>query len=82
MNRVRGGFEVTFRCFENVRHKGLRISIDDREPAALYLYQDAMALLERMVLCVQAEVVIEYRVWLDRLRFFEALPISPAKNFV
>ena len=52
MNRVRSGFEVTLCCFEYARHKGLRVSINDRKPAALYLYHDAMTLFERMVLCM------------------------------
>ena len=82
MYRVRGRFEVTFRCFENVWHKGLRISINDREPGALYLDQDAMAFLERVVLCVQAEVVVEYCVRFDRFGFFKTLAVSSPKNFV
>jgi len=59
---MRGGLEITFLRFEDIRHKRLRVSIDNREPAALHLHHHTMSFLKGVILCVQTEAVFKYGV--------------------
>src|SRR2546430_16381161 len=45
-NSMRLRLKVARLSLENVRHERLRIAVVQREPAALHLHHDAMALLE------------------------------------
>ena len=73
--------EIGFLGFKDVRHKDLRIAVNDGEPGALHLDHHAMPFQKAVVLCVQAEGVLKDRVWRDRRRPFEAGTVASSKHF-
>src|SRR5580704_6119686 len=73
---------VRFLRFEDVGYKFLRIAVDDREPGALDLHHDAMALFENVIRGVQINRERRDRVWRDGFWFFEGFAEAPAENFI
>ena len=65
---------------EDIRHKGLRIAVIEREPARLDLHHDAMTRQERVVGGRERETIALRRVRRDRRGMREALPIAAAEN--
>src|SRR5439155_1665670 len=72
IDAVRGRSKIGSLCLKDVRHEGLRIAIDEREPRALHLHHHTMSFEKRVVLRVEAPGVFRDRVRHDRLRFLEA----------
>ena len=58
----------------------LRVAVDDREPCALHLDHDLVALLEDMVLVNQVNVELGHPVRDERLRLLEALVVAAAEH--
>src|SRR5258708_26124496 len=65
---------------EDVRNKGLRIAVVEREPAGLHLHHDAVAGQENVVCRWQIEAVEEGLPRCDWLRIFETLAIAAAED--
>ena len=77
-----GGFdEIIGRGSHDVREKLLRISIIEREPRALHLDLDAMALEKRVICGVQTKTVFLDFVSRDGFRVFKAAAVTAAKDF-
>src|SRR5438132_5125650 len=62
IDAVRGRSEIGSLCLKDVRHEGLRIAIDEREPRALHLHHQTMSFEKRVVLRVEAPGVFRDRV--------------------
>src|SRR5437899_1065371 len=70
---MRSRSEIGSLCLKDVRHEGLRIAIDKREPCALHLHHHAVSFEKRVVLRVETPRVLSDRVRHDGLGFLEAL---------
>src|SRR5688500_7947533 len=66
---------------ENVLNPLLRIPVVQREPRALHLHHNAMALQKCMIVGMQADPVGRDLVHYDRLRTLKALAKPPAQDF-
>src|SRR5262249_15676299 len=77
---LRRGAEIGLLRLEDVRHERMRIPIDEREPAALYLHANLVSLEESVILRVQVDHVLVGVVGNDRLRALEALAEPAAKH--
>ena len=77
-----GGFDkIVGRGGHDVGQKLLRIAVVQREPRALHLHLDAMALEKGVIGGVKAEAVFEDFVCRDGFGVFKALVITATKNF-
>src|SRR5438045_6027779 len=68
-----GRLKIRFLCQEDVRDEFLRIPIVQREPGALDLDHEAMALQERVVVCMQVNRVFNDLVGGNGLRLCERI---------
>ena len=65
---------------EDIRNKGLGITVVKRKPARLYLYHDAVSWLEHMVGVGQSKLIRQRRVGSDRSGLVEAFAIAAAQD--
>src|ERR1700722_4863209 len=64
--------KIRFICRRDI-HEGLRIHVDEREPTALHLDHDAVALFKGMGDLVDVKGDFGYLAWDEGLRFLEAV---------
>src|SRR6266567_1560988 len=77
-----GRLKIRFLYQENVRDKLLRIPVVQREPGALNLDHDAMALKERVIVCMKVNRVFNDLLCGNGLRLYERIAEAAAQNLV
>src|SRR5215510_3123316 len=82
IHALRRRAEIGVLRFEDVRHERLRIAIDQREPRALHLNADLVALHEAITLCVQIDRELFGLVRRDCFGLLEALAEAAAEDVV
>src|SRR5206468_665713 len=73
---LRRSLEIRILRLEDVRNELLRISIDEREPAALHLHLNPVTLAEAVILGVQVDDVLLHLVRRDGFRMLETFAES------
>ena len=81
-DRVRLRLIVGRLGFQDIGHEGLRIAIDQREPAALHLHGDAVPLLEDVRCGMEIDVVAQHLAGGDRLGPLIAAAETAAEDVV